>query len=73
MLCQMTKAANGIIIVLSTNLLVKMFSKSRAVGRGGREREVKYFYLKAEDGIVTGYETDITRSVDNKNTTIHFN
>jgi hypothetical protein len=50
-----------------------MFSKSRAVGRGGREREVKYFYLKAEDGIVTGYETDITRSVDNKNTTIHFN
>jgi len=71
MLYQMTKSANGIIIiiVLSTNLLVKMFSKSRAAGGG----EVKYFYLKAEDGIVTGYETDITRSVDNKNTTIHFN
>jgi hypothetical protein len=27
-----------------------------------RGREVKYFYLKAEDSIVTGYETDITRS-----------
>ena len=27
-----------------------------------RERGAKYFYLKAEDGIVTGYETDIIRS-----------
>jgi hypothetical protein len=44
---KMTKAANGIII-LSTDLLVKMFSESR----GG---EMKIFYLKAEDGIVTGY------------------
>jgi hypothetical protein len=44
-----------------------MFSESRG-------REVKYFYLKTEDGIVTGYETDITRSENNnKNTAIHFN
>jgi hypothetical protein len=54
---KMSKVANGIII-LSTDLLVKMFSESR-------EREVKYFYLKAEDGIVTGYKTDITRSENN--------
>jgi hypothetical protein len=47
-----------------------MISESRAVGGG---REVKYFYLKAEDGIVTGYETDITRSNNNKNTKLHFN
>jgi archaellum component FlaC len=63
---KMSKVANGIII-LSTDLLVKMFSESRG-------REVKYFYLKTEDGIVTGYETDITRSENNnKNTAIHFN
>jgi hypothetical protein len=65
---KMTKVANGIII-LSTDLLVKMFSELRKGGRG----EAKYFYLKAEDGIVTGYETDITRSENNKNTAIHFN
>jgi hypothetical protein len=69
---KMTKVANRmIIIMLSTDLLVKMFSELRG-GRG----EVKYFYLKVEDGIVTGYETDITRSNsnnNNKNTTIHFN
>jgi hypothetical protein len=52
---------------LSTDLLVKMFNESR--GRG----EAKYFYLKAEDGIVTGYEMDITRSNNNKNTKLHFN
>ena len=65
----MTKIANGImIIILSTDLLAKMFSESR----GGRE--VKYFYLKAEDGIVTGYETDIIRSDNNRNNaTIHSN
>lgn len=65
---KMTKVANGVII-LSADLLVKMFSELRG-------REVKYFYLKAEDGIVTGYETDITRSNSNNsntNTTIHFN
>ena len=56
-----------LIIILSTHLLVKMLSTST------EGREVKCFYLKAEDGIVTGYETDITRSVDNKNATIHFN
>jgi hypothetical protein len=67
---KMTKVANGIII-LSTDLLVNMFSESRAVG-GGRG-EVKYFYLTAEDGIVTGYETDITRSNNRDNTTVHFN
>jgi archaellum component FlaC len=66
---KMTKVANGIII-LPNDLLVKMISESRAVGGG---REVKYFYLKAEDGIVTGYETDITRSNNNKNTKLHFN
>jgi hypothetical protein len=66
---KMTKVANGIII-LSTDLLVKMFSESRA---GGGRGEVKYFYLKAEDGIVTGYETDITRSNNRDNATIHFN
>jgi archaellum component FlaC len=59
------KVANEAII-LSADLLTKMFSASRG-------REVKYFYLKAEDGIVTGYETDITRSENNNNnTTIHF-
>ena len=55
-------------IILSTDLLFKMFNESRERG----EREVKYFYLKAEDGIVTGYETDSARS-NNKNTQIHFN
>ena len=66
---KMTKVANGI-IKLSTDLLVKMFNESGAGGGG----EVKYFYLKTEDGIVTGYETDITMSVNNnKNTTSHFN
>jgi hypothetical protein len=49
-------------VVLSTELLIKMFST----------REVKYFYLKAEDEIVTGYETDSTRSNYN-NTQINFN
>jgi hypothetical protein len=64
------KMTNGE-VMLSTDLLVKMFRELRG-GRG----EVKYFYLKAEDGIVTGYETDITRSNSNNsktNTTIHFN
>jgi archaellum component FlaC len=67
---KMTKVANGIII-LSTDLLVKMFSELR----GARGREVKYFYLKAKDDIVTGYETDITRSNSNNrnNASIHFN
>jgi hypothetical protein len=55
-------------IILSTDLLIKMFSESRQE----EGREVKYFYLKAEDGIVTGYETDITRR-ENKNTHVHFN
>ena len=71
---KMTKVVNGIII-LSADLLVKMFSESRAV-EGGRG-EVKYFYLKTEDGIVTGYETDITRRNSNSsnrdNATTHFN
>jgi hypothetical protein len=71
---KMTKVANGE-AMLSTDLLVKMFSESRAV-EGGRG-EAKYFYLKAEDGIVTGYETDITRSNSNNsnrdNATTHFN
>jgi hypothetical protein len=58
---KMTKLANRI-IKLSTDLLVKMFSESRAVE--GERKEVKYFYLKTEDGIVTGYETDITRRND---------
>jgi hypothetical protein len=69
---KMTKVANGEVI-LSTDLLVKMFSELRKGGRG----EAKYFYLKAEDGIVTGYETDITRSNSNNsnrdNATTHFN
>jgi hypothetical protein len=68
---KMARVANGI-IKLSTDLLVKMFSELKAMEGGGRG-EVKYFYLKTQDGIVTGYETDITRSNDNKNTTIHFN
>ena len=71
---KMTKiAANGMmIIMLSTDLLVKMFNELR----GGERGEVKYFYLKSEDGIVTGYETDITRSNSNNsntNATIYFN
>ena len=57
---------NAELIILSTHLLTKMLSAST------EGREVKCFYLKAEDGIVTGCETDITRSNDN-NTTIHFN
>jgi hypothetical protein len=60
---KMTKVTNGE-VMLSTDLLVKMFSELRAVG-GARGKELKYFYLKAEDGIVTGYETDITRSKNN--------
>jgi hypothetical protein len=56
------KGTNGE-VVLSTDLLIKMFNASR---------EVKYFYLKAEDGIVTGYETDSIRS-NNNNTQINFN
>jgi hypothetical protein len=71
---KMTKVANEIIIImLSTDLLVKMFGELR---EGGGRGEVKYSYLKAEDGIVTGYETDITRSNNNSNNTnatIHFN
>jgi hypothetical protein len=71
---KMTKVANGE-VMLSTDLLVKMFSELRAVG--GARGELKYFYLKTEDGIVTGYETDITRSNSNNsnrdNATIHFN
>jgi hypothetical protein len=47
---------------------------SNAARVKGERGEVKYFYLKTEDGIVTGYETYITRSVNNnKNTTVHFN
>jgi hypothetical protein len=72
----MTKVANGIVIILSADLLVKMFSDSRGVeggGGGGGKEEVKYFYLKAEDGIVTDYDTDITSSNDTKNSTIYFN
>jgi hypothetical protein len=46
------RITKGDLIILSTNLLTKML---RASIRGG---EVKYFYLKAEDDIVTGYETD---------------
>jgi hypothetical protein len=65
---KMSKATNGVII-LSADLLVKMFSESR-VREGG---EVKYFYLKSEDCIVTGYETDIARSNNRNNATIHFN
>ena len=71
---KMTKVANGMIIIkLSTDLLTKMFSESKA--EGGARGEVKYFYLKTEDGIVTGCETDITRSNSNNrnNATIHFN
>jgi hypothetical protein len=55
-------------VVLSSDLLINMFNASRERG----EREVKYFYLKAEDGIVTGYETDSIRS-NNNNTQINFN
>jgi hypothetical protein len=55
-------------VVLSTDLLIKMFNASRE----GGGTEVKYFYLKAEDGIVTGYETDSARS-NNNNTQINFN
>jgi hypothetical protein len=68
---KMARVANGM-IKLSTDLLFKMFSELR-VREGGRGREVKYFYLKAEDGIVTGYETDITRSNNRNNAPIHFN
>ena len=68
---KMARLANGIII-LSTDLLVKMFSESKAVEGEGR-KEVKYFYLKTEDGIVTGYETDIARSNNRDNATTHFN
>jgi hypothetical protein len=67
---KMTKVANGVII-LSTHLLIKMFSELKA--EGGARGEMKYFYLKTEDGIVTGYETDITRSNNRNNATIHFN
>jgi hypothetical protein len=62
------RITNAELIILSTHLLTKMLS-ALTVGR-----EVKCFYLKAEDRIMTGYETDITRSVNNnKNTTVHFN
>ena len=60
------RVTNAELIISSTHLLTKMLSAST------EGREVKGFYLKAEDGIVTGCETDITRSNDN-NTTIHFN
>src|SRR5215208_432079 len=58
---KMARLANGI-IKLSTDLLVKMFSELKGMEGGGRGKEVKYFYLKTDDGIVTGYETDITSS-----------
>jgi hypothetical protein len=67
---KMAREANGI-IKLSTDLLVKMFSELKA--EGGARGEMKYFYLKTEDGIVTGYETDITRSNNRDNATIHSN
>jgi hypothetical protein len=54
-------------VALSTDLLIKMFNASREGGT-----EVKYFYLKAEDGIVPGYETDSARS-NNNSTQINFN
>ena len=57
------KETNGE-VVLSTDLLIKMFNASR--------EGAKYFYLKVEDGIVTGYETDCARS-NNNNTQINFN
>jgi hypothetical protein len=60
------RITNAELIILSTHLLTKILSAST------EGREVKYFYLKAKDGIVTGCETDITRSNDS-NTTIHFN
>jgi hypothetical protein len=59
------------IVILSTDLLGEMFSTSRQ--GGGEREEVNYLYLKVEDGIVTSYETDITRSNNNKNTTTDFN
>lgn len=60
------KGTNGE-VVLSTDLLIKMFGASR-------EGDAKYFYLKIEDRIVVSYETDIARSKNNnKNTHIHFN
>jgi hypothetical protein len=59
------KGTNGE-VVLSNDLLIKMFNASR------QEEGTKYFYLKAEDGIVTGYETDSARR-DNNNTQINFN
>jgi hypothetical protein len=68
---KVARVANGMII-LSTDLLVKMFSELKA--EGGARGEMKYFYLKAEDSMLTGYETDITRSNNNRdNATIHFN
>jgi hypothetical protein len=64
---------NDIIVILSTDLLSEMFSASRQQGEGGqRTEEVNYLYLKVEDGIVTGYETDSARS-NNNNTQINFN
>jgi hypothetical protein len=61
------RITNAEVIILSTHLLTKMLSAST------EGREVKCFYLNAEDGIVTGCETDITRSNNRNNTTIHFN
>ena len=46
---------------------------SNAARVKGERGEVKYFYLKTEDGIVTGYETYIARSNNRNNATIHFN
>jgi hypothetical protein len=68
---KMARVANRMII-LSTHLLIKMFRELKA--EGGARGEMKYFYLKVEDGIVTGYETNITRSNNNRdNATIHSN
>jgi len=66
---KMTKIANRE-LMLSTDLLIKMFRELR---EGGGQREGKYFYLKTEDYIVTGYETDIARDNKRNNATIHYN
>jgi hypothetical protein len=66
---KITKIANRE-LMLSTDLLIKMFRELR---EGGGQREGKYFYLKTEDYIVTGYETDIARGNKRNNATIHYN
>jgi hypothetical protein len=50
------RITNAELLILSANLLLKMFNAARV----GEER---YFYLKAEDGIVTGYEMDIAKAI----------